>query len=176
METFSALLALWAGNSPVPVNPLRRGQWRGALMFSLICAWIKGWVNNRKAGDLRRRRAHYDVILIDHSKWIQLSMLANLHYSDIMMSAMASQITGVSIFCTSAAQRKHQSSASLAFVMRIYRSPINSPHKKRRKCFHLMTSSWDLVKRPSILSPSRSLWPEQTSQFITNPVFIGRIR
>ena len=28
---------------------------------SLICAWIKGWVNNCEAGDLRRRRAHYDV-------------------------------------------------------------------------------------------------------------------
>ena len=38
-----------------------KGQWRGALMFSLICAWIKGWVNNREAGDLRRHRGHYDV-------------------------------------------------------------------------------------------------------------------
>ena len=33
-----------------------------ALMFSLICAWINGWVNNREADDLRRHRAHYDVI------------------------------------------------------------------------------------------------------------------
>ena len=38
-----------------------KGQWRGALMFSLICVWIHGWVNNRKAGDLRRYCAHYDV-------------------------------------------------------------------------------------------------------------------
>ena len=30
-------------------------------MFSLILAWINGWVNNREAGDFRRRRAHYDV-------------------------------------------------------------------------------------------------------------------
>ena len=37
-----------------PVNSLHKGQWRGALMFSLICAWINGWVNNREAGDLRR--------------------------------------------------------------------------------------------------------------------------
>ena len=29
-----------------PVNSPHRGQWRGALMFSLICAWINGWVNN----------------------------------------------------------------------------------------------------------------------------------
>ena len=37
------------------------GQWRGALMFSLICARINDWVNNREAGDLRRYRCHYDV-------------------------------------------------------------------------------------------------------------------
>ena len=59
METFSALLAICAGNSPVP------GQWRGALMFSLICVWLNGWVNNREAGDLRRYRAHYDVIVMN---------------------------------------------------------------------------------------------------------------
>ena len=64
METFSALLALCAGNSPVPVNSPHKGQWRGALMFSLICAWINGWVNNRKVGDLRRYRAHYDVTVM----------------------------------------------------------------------------------------------------------------
>ena len=39
-------------------------QWRGALMFSLICVWINGWVNNGEAGDLRCYRAHYDVIVI----------------------------------------------------------------------------------------------------------------
>ena len=33
-------------------------------LFSLICAWINGWVKNRKAGDLRRYRAHYDVTVI----------------------------------------------------------------------------------------------------------------
>ena len=43
------------------VNSLHEGQWRGALIFSLICVWINGWVNNRKAGDLRRFCAHYDV-------------------------------------------------------------------------------------------------------------------
>ena len=44
-----------------PVNSPHKGQWRGALMFSLICARINGWVNNGEAGDLRRNRAHYDV-------------------------------------------------------------------------------------------------------------------
>ena len=39
-------------------------QWRGALMFSLICAWINDWVNNREAGDLRRYLAHSDAIVM----------------------------------------------------------------------------------------------------------------
>ena len=70
METFSALLAICAGNSPVPVNFPHKSQWRGALMFSLICVWINGWVNNHEAGDLRRYRIHYDVIVMwDVSMW-----------------------------------------------------------------------------------------------------------
>ena len=47
-----------------PVNSQHKGQWPGAFMFSLICAWINRWVNNREAGDLRRYRAHYDVIVM----------------------------------------------------------------------------------------------------------------
>ena len=70
METFSALLALCAGNSPVPVNSPHKGQWRGALMFSLICVRINDWVNNREAGDVRRHRGHYDVsVMAKHGAW-----------------------------------------------------------------------------------------------------------
>ena len=47
-----------------PVNSPRKCQWRGVLMFSLICTRINGWVNNREADDLRRHRAHYDVIVM----------------------------------------------------------------------------------------------------------------
>ena len=53
----------------VPVNSPHKGQWRGALMFSLICVWINGWVNNREAGDLRRYRAHYDVTVMGNHIW-----------------------------------------------------------------------------------------------------------
>ena len=49
-----------------PVNSPHKVQWRGALMFSVICVWINGWVNNREAGDLRRYRAHYDVTVMCH--------------------------------------------------------------------------------------------------------------
>ena len=65
MKTFSALLAIFAGNSPVTgeFTP-HKGKWRRILMFSLMCAWRNGWVSNGKADDLRRHRAHYDVIVM----------------------------------------------------------------------------------------------------------------
>ena len=49
-----------------PVNSPHNGQWRGALVFPFICAWINGWVNNRKAGDLRRHRGHYDFTVMSN--------------------------------------------------------------------------------------------------------------
>ena len=52
-----------------PVNSPHKGQWRGALMLSLICVWINGWVNNREAGDLRPCRTHYDVIVTGPSHY-----------------------------------------------------------------------------------------------------------
>ena len=74
LETFSAFLAICAGNSP---DSLHKGQWRGALMFSLICVWINGWENNREAGDLRHHRALYDVIVMQ-SKVVRLVPHAGL--------------------------------------------------------------------------------------------------
>ena len=47
-----------------PVNSPHKGQWRGALMFTLICTRINDWVNNREAGDLRHHRGHYDVTVM----------------------------------------------------------------------------------------------------------------
>ena len=47
-----------------PVNSPHKGQWRGALMFSLVCTRINGWVNNGEAGDFRRHHAHYDVTVM----------------------------------------------------------------------------------------------------------------
>ena len=47
-----------------PVNSPHKGQWRGALMFSLICAWSNNWANNGDAGELTRHRAHCDVTVM----------------------------------------------------------------------------------------------------------------
>ena len=70
------------------------------------------------------------------------------HYCDVIMDAMASRITSLIIVYSTvysvADQRKHQSSASLAFVRGIHRWPVNSPHKGpvTRERFHLMTSPY----------------------------------
>ena len=64
METFSHYWPFVRGIHPSPVNPPHKCQWRRALIFSLICSWTNGWVINGEAGDLRRYRAHYDVIVI----------------------------------------------------------------------------------------------------------------
>ena len=57
------------------VDSPQKGQWRGAVMFSLICAWTNDWANNRDGGDLRHNHAHYDVTIMSvlynqyHSCW-----------------------------------------------------------------------------------------------------------
>ena len=60
-----------------------KGQWHGALMFSLICAWINGWVNDREAGDLRRHRAHYDVTVMRNCiEMVASGMLFGIGYCE----------------------------------------------------------------------------------------------
>ena len=62
METFPRLLAIWAGNSPVPGEfPSQRPVTRS---FDVFFDLRLNWGNNREAGDLRRHRAHYDVIVM----------------------------------------------------------------------------------------------------------------
>ena len=74
-KRFSRYWAFVRGIHRCPVNFPHKGQWRGALMFSLICVWINGWVNNREAGDLRRYHAHFDVtVMIWHRNDSQFSV------------------------------------------------------------------------------------------------------
>ena len=68
-----------------------------------------------------------------YAKWWPSSAKQRWHYSDVIVSAIESQITSITVVNSTvysgADQRKHQSSASLAFVEGIHRSPVNSPHK-----------------------------------------------
>ena len=76
--------------------------------------------------------SRFSVGTLDRSRSFYLKK-CYAYYNNVIMSAMASQITGVpivySIVCSGTDQRKHQSSASLAFVRGIHRWPVNSPHK-----------------------------------------------
>ena len=69
METFPALLAICAGNSPVSGEfPAQMPVTRSFdIFFDLL--WINCWVNNREAGDLRRYRAHFDVSVMFNNEW-----------------------------------------------------------------------------------------------------------
>ena len=74
-----------------PVNSPHKGQWRGALMFSLICTWINGWVNNGEAGDLRRHRVHYDVTIMvcrDHRYDFESNLIS---YMSVICIGFSSQ-------------------------------------------------------------------------------------
>ena len=81
-----------------PVNSPHKGQWRRALMFSLICVWINDWVNNREAGDLRRYRAHYDVIVMDTISY-RFTDLSKEYFDTIIAATVSRQrstlITGI---------------------------------------------------------------------------------
>ena len=113
---------------------------------------------------------HQTKILIKHSKWCEIGKIfagyfeyhhtretgtnmsnfvvsAIPHYDDVRMGAIASQITSLAIvysaFYSGVDQRKHQSSASLAFVWGIHRDRWipRTKGQLRGKCFHFMTSS-----------------------------------
>ena len=62
-----------------PVNSPHKGQWRGALVFSLICAWTSGWVSTRDDGDLRRHRSHYDDTAVSQDGLLS-SLKNNIYY------------------------------------------------------------------------------------------------
>ena len=75
-----------------PVNSPHKGKWRGALMFSFICTWINGWVNNREAGDLRRHRAHYDVIVM-----VYLALMGDPIWASFVSNQIVQTIESTSI-------------------------------------------------------------------------------
>ena len=130
MGTFSALLAICAGNSS-PVNSPHKGQWRGALMFSLICACMNSWVNNGEAGDLRRHRAHYGVTvtLMNHRRGRQSTVTVTIFFffsetgdttSDQLMTIISAMVlfgslAGVHIlFCLSSTLKPRQNGRHFA--------------------------------------------------------------
>ena len=54
-------------------------------MFSLIYAWINNWVNNREAGDLRRQRGHYYVIVMVECVFVELDKSTTGDANDVVL-------------------------------------------------------------------------------------------
>ena len=77
---------LWGESPGNPLDCPHKGQWRGALMFSLVGAWTNGSANNRDACDLRRHRTNYDVTVMylkktSSMKYFILTNAHSCHYS-----------------------------------------------------------------------------------------------
>ena len=70
METIPRYWPFGRGVHRSSENSPHKGKWRGALMFSLICAWTNGWANIRDAGDLRRRRTNYGTTVMIDLVWL----------------------------------------------------------------------------------------------------------
>ena len=100
---------------------------------------------------------HWQSLYICPQWYVWFYALYLLHYSDVIMGAIASQITSLPIVYLTvylgAPQRKLQSSASLAFVRGIHRWPVNSPHKwpVTRKMFPIDDVSWHIMQLYSSL-------------------------
>ena len=84
-----------------------KGQWCGAVVFSLICVWINGWVNNREAGDLRRYPANYNVSVMILVLVCSTSLMASLirsvgglskcYYQGLWLAVLSADVIGQSI-------------------------------------------------------------------------------
>ena len=180
METFSALLAICAGNSPVPgefptqspvtrsfdvfldLRPNKRSskQWWGWWFETLSRPLWRHRNGNETVSSLassihywaQRDLFHiiswlamtqfltYTSLSAEHWSrpgdvyiYIYIYIYMYVHYNDVIMGAIASQIISLTIVYSTvysdADQGKHQSSASLAFVRKIHRWTVNSPHK-----------------------------------------------
>ena len=113
----------------------------GSIIYVTVCVCIT-ISRFRIAREIDKSEQSYEVIAIIHNKALFSHNCvkkthkmngSNGHYSNVIKSAIVSQIIGVSIVCptvcSGADQKTRQSSASLAFVRGIHRSPVDSPHK-----------------------------------------------
>ena len=91
-QTFSRNWPLVRRIHRPPVKSPHKGQWRGALMFSLVCVWINGWANNHEAGDLKRYRAHYDVTVMFYESGFNGTGATVLNMREMIFSPWARRV------------------------------------------------------------------------------------
>ena len=143
-----------------PVNSPHKGQWHGALMFPLICAWINAWVNNREGGDLRCHRTHYDVTVMITAVVIMVSWNCITITNGLEPSGMISfQSTLLPIFYPSLSHHipRVMAPGSLSFCSVLISYPTNLMMMKYLvKTFHLFALCverhqhifWEAIRGP----------------------------
>ena len=101
-----------------PVNSPYKGQSHGALLFSLICVWIKDWVNNGEAGDLRRYRAHYDVTIMFNDRKMNSFMVTSKWRNGFRITGpLCWESTGSINVYTNACPSQKDSHANFSFFL-----------------------------------------------------------
>ena len=122
----------------------------GELMFSLICAWLNGRVNNREAGDLRRRRAYHNVIVMEMIRCHFTCPSIYIYISFIWTNTMVSRERMVSQITHGQLDSLFNSAFMLTTkdwlsVLGICRQLLASLYKELvlQRAFHIMTSLYN---------------------------------
>ena len=141
-----------------PVDSPHKGQWRGALMFYLICAWISGWVNDREAGDFRRHRAHYDVIVTFYwnwtrnwSKWQEFIVTINNDHNNFSMRLTSFGVQSLLCghwSCWSRTQNNHLDQPLTRWSPGDLNAILRMQFSIFFYLFAMLTSSYPLMKMP----------------------------
>ena len=112
-------------------------QWETALLCNDVSHWLDASLESAQCGICKIISVppkSIETLIWQYSVWYgQVGIRLYFHYDDVIMSAIASHITSLTIVYSTvypgAVQSKHQSSASLAHVWGIHRGPVNYPHK-----------------------------------------------
>ena len=106
------------------VHSPHKGQWRGALMFVWSAPWINGWINNRGSGYLRR--------------------VLYIHYSDVILTPIASQITNLTIVYSAVYLRRRSKKTSTLRVtgLCVGNSPVTGEFSAQRASNAENVSIW----------------------------------
>ena len=147
-----------------PMKPPHKGQWRGALMVSLICAWLNAWVNNREVGDLRRHRAHYYVILmINLELYLKQNRQAHLQIND-NWHLSAWEITN---YEWSIPWWRHQMETfSVLLTLCAGNSPVTGEFPAQRPVTRSFDAFFDLRLNKRLSKQSWGLWFETPSRLL----------
>ena len=109
------------------VDSPHKCQWRGALMFSLLCAWTNGWANNLDAVDLRCQ-SHIGPLYMAEAHADLLYWLVYIEWEDSKLSGQCESCEVMDMMTSSNGKIFHVTGP---FVRGIHRSMVDSPHKRQ---------------------------------------------